>query len=102
MPDEINEFENISYEQAISLLRQHSGEGATLITAPFPGMSLQVSGTLYVQDAEQFAFAVVADERLSVSVMPFPECIFQIPGGVSGPVDTIICAIGSPEEGRKS
>jgi len=92
----MDQFEAVSYEQAISLLRQHADKDVTLITAPFPGMSFQISGRLFVQEDGQFAFAVMADERLSVSVMPFRECLFQIPAG-SGTVDTIICALGGPE-----
>ena len=97
MTDEMSQFESVSYEQAVSLLRQHANEEAALITAPFPGMSLQVSGTLHVQEGEQFAFAVLADESLSVSVMPIPGCTFQIPAGTSGEIDTLICSLSGPE-----
>jgi hypothetical protein len=97
MTDEMSEFESVSYEQAISLLRQHANGAVALITAPFPGMSIQVSGTLHVQEGEQFAFAVLADESLSVSVMPIPGCTFQVPSPASGGVDTLICSLSGPD-----
>jgi hypothetical protein len=99
MPDNtIDSFETITYEQAVSILRRHADKDVMLITSPFPGMSIQIGGALFVQNEEPFAFAVVADERLSVTVMPFPNCIFQIPTGATD-VDTLMCAFAGPEPG---
>lgn len=97
MTDEMTEFDSVSYEQAVSLIRQHANGEAALITAPFPGMSIQINGTLHVQEGEQFAFSVITDASLSVSVMPIPGCTFQIPKASGGPVDTLICSLAGPE-----
>ena len=96
----MDQFESISYEQAVSLLKRHADLDVGLVTVPFPGMSLEVSGSLFVQNAEPFAFAVVADERLSISVMPFPDCIFQIPKS-EGDVPALVCAMPGEEPGSE-
>jgi hypothetical protein len=99
MPDNtIDSFETVTYEQAVTILRRHADQDVTLITSPFPGMSLQFGGTLFTQNEEPFAFAVMADERFSVTVMPFPNCIFQIPSE-KPEIDTLMCAFAGPEPG---
>ena len=97
MSRDLNAFENVSYEQAVSLIRQRAGRDVGLITSPFPGMSFQFAGTLFVQEEGQFAFAVASGEGISVTVMPFPEGVFQIPAG-GGPVEALVAAIGEPEQ----
>ena len=92
----MGEFETISYDQALGIVRRHADKEVALVTAPFPGMSMQCSGRLFVQDAEQFAFAVAAGEHLSFSVVPFPNCVYQIPSG-AGELDALICAVPGPE-----
>ena len=96
----MNQFSTISYDQAVGLLRRHADGEITLVTAPFPGMSFQFTGTLFVQDDGPFAFAVVAGENLSVSVMPFPECIFQVPSD-QPEVEALVASIGGPDEGQE-
>jgi hypothetical protein len=94
----MDSFETVTYEQAVNLLRRHADHDVTLVTSPFPGMSIQIAGQLFAQNEEPFAFAVVADERLSVTVMPFPNCIFQVPSATPE-VDTLMCAFAGPEPG---
>ena len=94
----MDEFENISFDQATSLLRRSAGREATLVTPSVPGVSLQVSGKLVVQEAgEHFAFGIAAAESLSVSVLPFPHCTYQIPAG-EGDVGALICAMVEGEQ----
>jgi hypothetical protein len=98
MTDLMDSFETISYERAVGVLRDHADSDVTLITSPFPGMSFQIGGTLFTQNEEPFAFAVVADERLSVTVMPFPNCVFQAPAG-KREIEALVCAFAGPEPG---
>lgn len=102
MADHMEQFDTISYEQAVEMIRRRANGEVTLITAPFPGMSFQIGGMLFVQDEGQFAFAVVADGRLNVSVIPFPECLFQTPAAAPGAEpDTVIAALPGPEPGQE-
>jgi len=99
MPDNtMDSFEVVSYERAVEALKHHADREVTLVTSPFPGMSLQIVGQLFTQNEEPFAFAVVADERFSITVMPFPNCIFQAPSG-SAEIETLMCAFPGPEPG---
>ena len=94
----MDEFQNISFDQATSLLRRSAGRDVTLVTPSVPGVSLQMSGRLVVQDGgEHFAFGIAATETLSVSVLPFPHCTFQIPQG-DGEVGALICALSEGEQ----
>ena len=94
----MNDFETISYDQAVNLVRRHANAEITLVTPSVPGVSLQLSGRLYVQDgAEHFAFAVAASEQLSASVLLFPHCLFQIPES-EGEVNALVCAMPGPED----
>jgi hypothetical protein len=89
----MNEFQNISFDQATSLLRRSAGREVTLVTPSVPGVSIQLSGQLVVQDGgEHFAFGIAASESLSVSVLPFPHCTYQIPTGETD-VSALICAM---------
>lgn len=89
----MSEFENISFDQATNLIRRSAGREATLVTPSVPGVSIQLSGQLVVQEGgEHFAFGIAASESLSVSVLPFPHCTYQIPAGETG-VGALICAM---------
>jgi hypothetical protein len=97
----MSSFENISYDQAVNLVRRHANAEVTLVTPSVPGVSVQLGGRLYVQEAdEHFAFAVAASEQLSASVLLFRHCMFQIPES-DGEVDALVCAMpGSESEGE--
>lgn len=93
MPD----FQTISHDQALGIIRRHANDEATLVTPSLPGVSMQLSGRLYIQEsADNFAFAIAAGDGLSVSVIPFPDFVFQIPAG-DGEVDGLICAMNGPQ-----
>ncbi len=93
----MDSFQTISYDQAKNLVRRHANGAVTLVTPSVPGVSVQMSGTLYVQEGEdQFAFAIAAGENLSVSVLPFPQGTYQIPEG-EGDVQALVCAMGGSE-----
>jgi hypothetical protein len=94
----VSDFDTISYDQAINLVRRHANAEVTLVTPAVPGVSMQLGGRLYVQDAdEHFAFAVAANEQLSASVLLFRHCLFQIPQS-EGEVNALVCAMPGPED----
>ena len=100
MADSMGDLETISYEQAINMIRRHSDTQVTIVTAPLPGLSFQLTGGLYVHDGEQFAFAVAASEQMSFSVMPFPHFLYQIPPGGESSPPGLLCALPNPEMGE--
>lgn len=96
----MNDVETISFDQACSMIRRHVNTPVTVVTAPFPGMSMQVAGQLYVQeDGEHFAFAIDGGQGVSISVVPFADFVFQIPSGTSTP-DALVCAMSGQEPGQ--
>ena len=97
----MNEFETISYDQACGMIRRHVNKPVTVVTAPFPGMSMQVAGQLYVQEeGEHFAFAIDGGTGVSISVVPFAEFMFQIPKGSETP-DALVCAMEGQDPGQE-
>lgn len=94
----MDSFETISFDQARNLLRRHVNQAVTLVAPQVPGMSLQMTGQLFVQESDDyFAFAVAVAENISVTVVPFPDAAYQIPTG-TGEVDALISALNGPEE----
>src|SRR5262249_22257002 len=92
-----DDFEDISFDQATNVVRRHVGRNVTLVTPAVPGVSVQMSGTLYVQEGgDHFAFAVAAGEHLSASVLPFQHCHHQIPTR-EGAVEALVCAMPGDE-----
>lgn len=97
----MSQFETISYDQACGIIRRHANKTASIVTAPFPGMSMQVMGQIHVQeDGEHFAFAVDGGQGISMSVVPFAEFTYQIPGGSETP-DALVCAMDGQEPGQE-
>lgn len=91
------EFQTISNDQALGIIRRHANDEVTLVTPSLPGVSIQITGRLYTQEtADNFAFAIAAGENMSVSVIPFADFVFQIPEG-DGEVDGLICAMTGPQ-----
>ncbi len=100
MADPRAEFEEINYDQAVNLIRRHGNSLATLVTAPLPGMSFQLTGTLFIQEGEHLAFAVAGSENVSFSVMPFPHFTYQIPTEQRASPSNLLCLLqgGEPDQ----
>lgn len=97
----MSDFQAVAYDQACGMIRRKASAHVTLVTAPFPGMSMQVAGTLYVQeDGEHFAFAIDGGTGVSMSVVPFAEFGYEIPNG-DGEPEALVCAMEGQEPGQQ-